>query len=202
VTANASPLNFQNAQLQQAVTPTEIRDLPLLISGNIRSAARFVVLTPGVTTGGGNQGYDARINGGMQSGDEAEIDGVTFSSGIWLLGTYTWPKLLTDTDNVQTTAIAGSSTGGVISPFERERNKALSIDDVPQQLNLSFIDQLPIGRGERFLENAGGAVNAILGGLQFATIFRAASGTPMYFRSSNCNVPSQFDAACIPAIWN
>jgi hypothetical protein len=122
------------------------------------------------------------------------------SNGIWFLGTYTWSKLLTDTDNVQTSSELGGSTGGVISPFERERNKALSVDDVPQQLNLSLAYELPIGRGKRFLGNAGGPANAALSGWQLATIFRAASGTPVYFRSSNCNVPSQFDAACIPAI--
>ena len=31
-------------------------------------------------------------------------------------------------------------------------------------------------------------------------ITRASSGTPLFFRSSQCNVPSQFAAACIPAL--
>ncbi|MGH7869642.1 MAG: hypothetical protein ACREP9_18940, partial [Candidatus Dormibacteraceae bacterium] len=62
------------------------------------------------------------------------------------------------------------------------------------------IYEIPVGRGKRFLGNASGPANAILSGWQLATIFRAGSGTPIDFRSSNCNVPSQFDAACIPAI--
>jgi hypothetical protein len=45
VTANASPLNFENAQLVQGVTPQAIKDLPLLVSGAIRSAAQFAILT-------------------------------------------------------------------------------------------------------------------------------------------------------------
>jgi len=44
----------------------------------------------------------------------------------------------------------------------------------------------------------GGAANAILGGWTLSTIFRYSSGVPFYFRSSYCNVPGQFRAACIP----
>ena len=36
-----------------------------------RAAAGFAMLMPGVSTGGGNNAFDARINGGLQSGDEA-----------------------------------------------------------------------------------------------------------------------------------
>ena len=32
------------------------------------------------------------------------------------------------------------------------------------------------------------------------TLVRASSGVPFYFRSSTCNVPSQFDMGCIPAL--
>lgn len=75
----------------EGVTPESIRNLPLLLSGNIRSAAQFAVLMPGVNTGTGNGAYDARINGRQQSGDEATIDGVTMQdsmnsqSGMWYL---------------------------------------------------------------------------------------------------------------------
>src|SRR5207248_7772129 len=43
-------------------------------------------------------------------------------------------------------------------------------------------------------------VDKLVGGWQLSSIFRASSGTPLLFRSSNCNVPSQFDAQCIPAV--
>src|SRR5207249_3745012 len=48
----------------------------------IRSAAQFVILMPGVTTGAGNNGFDARFNGGLQSSDEAVIDGVTMQDAM------------------------------------------------------------------------------------------------------------------------
>jgi hypothetical protein len=81
VRANASPLNFENAELKEAITPDTLRELPLLVGGAVRSAAAFVILMPGVSTGGGANPFEARINGGLQSGDEAVIDGVTLQQG-------------------------------------------------------------------------------------------------------------------------
>jgi hypothetical protein len=37
-------------------------------------------------------------------------------------------------------------------------------------------------------------------GWQISSVFRISSGVPFYLRSSQCNVPSQFAAACIPAV--
>ena len=47
----------------------------------LRAAAGFAVLMPGVSTGGTANAFDARINGGMQSGDEATVDGVSMQQG-------------------------------------------------------------------------------------------------------------------------
>ena len=82
VTSNVSALNFENAELKGAITPDIIRELPILVSGTIRSANTFVPLMPGVTTGGGNSAGDSRINGGVVSGDEAVLDGVTMQEGL------------------------------------------------------------------------------------------------------------------------
>ena len=44
------------------------------------------LLMPGVSTGGGNNAFDARINGGLQSGDEASVDGVSMQQGFMSQG--------------------------------------------------------------------------------------------------------------------
>src|SRR5439155_12856752 len=82
VSANVTPLNFENAQLVEGITPQSIKDLPLLISGAIRSAAQFAILMPDVKTGACNSDSDARIDGGMKLGDEAVLDGVTIQDGM------------------------------------------------------------------------------------------------------------------------
>jgi hypothetical protein len=82
VSASASSLNFENAQIKEAITPGTIRELPLIVSGTIRNAASFISLMPGVNTGGGNNPFDARVNGGLQTGDEAVVDGITMQEGL------------------------------------------------------------------------------------------------------------------------
>jgi hypothetical protein len=121
------------------------------------------------------------------------------SHGLWLLGSYTVSKLLTSSDSVQSGAFLGSLSHGVISPFERERNKSLAVDDVPQVLSVAFTYQLPVGSGRRFV-NKSGIIDKLVGGWQLSGVFRASSGTPLYFRSGTCNVPPQFVVACIPGI--
>lgn len=124
-----------------------------------------------------------------------------FSGGLFLLGSYTYSKLLsTAVGNTQADATTWSGVDGVISPFERSRVKALAEDDVPQTLSVSFVYDLPFGRGKHFLSSSPGVVNAVVGGWEMSSIFRASSGLPYYFRSGYCNVPGQFRMGCIPGV--
>ncbi len=119
-----------------------------------------------------------------------------FSSGFWFLGSYTFAKSITDSESNQ----SGTNWNG-ISPFQRQRNKGLSPDDVPQTLVLSGVYDLPFGRGQRWASGANPFVNGLIGGWKLSSIFRANSGSPLIFRNYNqCNVPGQFSAACIPAV--
>lgn len=121
-----------------------------------------------------------------------------YSRGLWLLASYTDSKLISTTDDVQVAAVGGAQ-GGIISPYQRSRNKSLSSEDIPQTLSLAGVYSLPFGRGQKFL-SAGGLVGKLVQGWQVSSIFRISSGIPFYIRSSQCNVPSQFAAACIPAL--
>jgi hypothetical protein len=82
VDANASPLNFENAEVKGTLSKREITDLPLQVAGGQRSAAQFVTLLPGVNTGGNSNSFYARFNGGQQWADEATLDGVTMQEGL------------------------------------------------------------------------------------------------------------------------
>jgi hypothetical protein len=121
------------------------------------------------------------------------------SQGFYFLGSYTISKLLTDSEGIQIDAATWNGGLGVMSPFERQRNKRLAVNDVPQVFSLALVYELPVGRGQRFL-NQGGVANAVLGGWQLSTIVRATGGVPQYFRSYSCNVPGEFRASCVPAI--
>jgi hypothetical protein len=82
VDASVAQLNFDNAARTEGVESSTINQLPLIVAGGPRNSAQFLVLLPGVTTGGGNNSYDARINGGMATGDEAIMDGVSMQEGF------------------------------------------------------------------------------------------------------------------------
>jgi hypothetical protein len=81
VKADASQVNFENAEVSANVNPQLIQSLPLIISGGIRSAGSFVTLLPGVTTGGRGDAADMRVGGGLHMGDEASLDGVSMVEG-------------------------------------------------------------------------------------------------------------------------
>src|SRR5215472_1105885 len=82
VEAQASPINFDNGTLQGGADPETVKDLPLVVEGKPRSSAALAVLLPGISTGGSNQAFQARINGGQESGDEALLDGATMQEGF------------------------------------------------------------------------------------------------------------------------
>ncbi|HET9178404.1 MAG TPA: carboxypeptidase regulatory-like domain-containing protein [Terriglobia bacterium] len=154
-------------------------------------------LTPYPQYCGGLQGLNENAGTSIYHSFQVKAEH-RLSSGLWFLTSYTLSKLLTTSDTVQTTSLQGGIQG-VISPYQRDRNKVLSENDTPNILAVSLIYDLPFGQGKRFL-NASGAANKVIGGWQFVTLFRISSGQPYYFRSSQCNVPSQFQAACIPAV--
>ena len=120
-----------------------------------------------------------------------------YSKGLYLLVSYTNSKLISDaSDNTQQAGGSWNFTHGVISPYEKARNRSISSDDTPQVLSAAFVYDLPFGKGKKYA-NQGGALNGLVGGWQFAPILHWSKGTPMWFRSGSCNVVSQFGQNCL-----
>src|SRR5882724_3860658 len=82
VEADASPLNFENAELRGSIDPQVIQEVPLLVAGSIRSAANFASILPGVVRGSGDAA-GAHVNGGQSQTGIVVLDGVALynSSG-------------------------------------------------------------------------------------------------------------------------
>jgi hypothetical protein len=114
-----------------------------------------------------------------------------------MLVAYTNSKLISDaSDNTQQLGGSWNATQGVISPYEKHRARTISSDDVPQILSAAFVYDLPLGKGQRYA-NQGGAVNRVLGGWQVSPLIHLQSGTPMWFRSTSCQVVPQFRQNCL-----
>jgi len=116
-----------------------------------------------------------------------------FSRGLWALLSYTNSKLITNADNTE-----NIFNPVYFSPFDRERNRSLAIEDVPQALNIASSYELPFGRGKPWLNQ--GALNAVFGNWALNGVFRVQSGIPFQISSSFCNVPAQLNNFCSPAL--
>jgi len=119
-----------------------------------------------------------------------------FRHGLYMLVSYTNAKLISDaSDNTQQLGGTWNATQGVISPFEKQRARSLSSDDVPQIVSAAFVYELPFGHGKKFLSN--GTMGRLMRGWQVSPIIHWSRGTPMWFRSGTCQVVPQFRQNCL-----
>ena len=80
--AETSTLNYDSGAHEDGIAPETLQQLPIAFDTGPRAAATFVLLMPGVRSGGRRNAFDARINGGLQSGDEAVVDGASMQQGF------------------------------------------------------------------------------------------------------------------------
>ncbi len=115
--------------------------------------------------GGGNSNYNSL---GMKLTRR-------LSSGLTLLGAYTWSKSIDDVS-----AIRGQSD--TIFPQNSrclQCERGLSAFNVGQRFVVSALYELPVGSGKALL-NRGGVVNELLGGWQIGSIYTLQTGLPGY----------------------
>jgi hypothetical protein len=127
--------------------------------------------------------------------------GRNFAGGFYAEANYTYSRLTTDAASTTQSGQAGyGAVGNIISPYQGSRNMSLSPDDIPNTFSALAVYDLPFGKGKPYVNNDG-VLSHLLGGWTLATSMKFVSGMPLYFwDSSVCGVPSQFRAACIPAI--
>jgi hypothetical protein len=72
-----------------------------------------------------------------------------------------------------------TTTNGLIrNPLKPEQARAVSDFDITHNFNANYLVALPFGKGKKFLSNAPGVVDALLGGWQLSGILRLHSGLP------------------------
>jgi carboxypeptidase family protein len=103
-----------------------------------------------------------------------------FHNGLNVLASYTYSKTLTDADSALPAFVSFSGGGSVQNSFNLKNEKSLSYQDIPHTFVVSYIYELPVGKGKRFL-NKGGAVDKVLGGWQIGGVQRYQSGQPLAF---------------------
>lgn len=120
-------------------------------------------------------------NLGQSSYDALEVSlQRRFHAGLNLLASYTWSKTITDADSTLPFFANIAGGGAIQNPYDLRQEKSLSNQDVPQNFVLSYIYELPVGHGKKFL-NKGGFLNEIFGGWSISGIQTYHSGQPEDF---------------------
>ena len=102
-----------------------------------------------------------------------------FAAGAQVLATYSVSKLIDDTNSEINWLEAASPTWGDTNAYNLRKDRSLDGFDVPQRLVLASVLDLPVGKGKKFLGNASGVVNKVVGGWGLDTIITFQSGFPI-----------------------
>ncbi len=153
--------NFENLLGTQATLGQSLRAFPQYTA----------VTTGGMMNHSGNSTYHAAIVKVTKR----------FSGGMTMLGSYTWSKLLTDSDSAEPwiAGVVGSAVGGGAAQNHYNRNpeKALGVLDLPNMFKLTLSYDLPFGAGKKFATQ--GVAKHLIGDWNLSTFTFAQSGYPM-----------------------
>ena len=104
-----------------------------------------------------------------------------FSKGLFVLVSYTFAKLISGSNGEDANR---TSDGAVQNQYDRRADKAVASQDTPHNLRLSYVYDLPFGKGKAWGANLHPVANAIVGGWKVSAIHTYVSGTPL---TINCN---------------
>jgi outer membrane receptor protein involved in Fe transport len=93
---------------------------------------------------------------------------------------YTYSKLMSDTDSSSAFLDEGFIFGGSTQDNNHlNREYSVSSYDVPHNLSVGYGVDLPFGRSKRFMNDAHGALNAVIGGWRVNGITTLRNGVPI-----------------------
>jgi len=116
-----------------------------------------------------------------------------FRNGLNLLASYTYSKTLTNADSaIPVFSGFSSNEFAAQNPFNPNSQKALSYQDTPHMVVLSYLYELPAGPGKKYMSH--GAASKVLGGWQVSAVQRYQSGTPTIL-NTYVNSPPGTDGA-------
>lgn len=121
-----------------------------------------------------------------------------FESGASILVAYTHSKLISDTDTI-TGWLESGGTGGVQDWNNLKAEKSLASFDVPDRLVVSYVLEVPVGHGRRYLANSNGFVNAVIGGWGLEGVTTLQSGFPLHI-TTNTNNSNSFGGGQRPNV--
>jgi hypothetical protein len=125
---------------------------------------------------------DFKTSGGRDSYNALQVAVVRRSNaGLTLNSQYTFGKSWGNTAGSNEALTAGN-------PFDYNYDIGYNNFDVRHTFNTSAVYALPLGRGRKYLNQANGLIDAVLGGWEIGTIVNARSGLPIDMRVTRPDV--------------
>ncbi len=100
-----------------------------------------------------------------------------YAGGVTMQGSYVFSKMISDVDSFGEATTAQDQ-------YNRRLEKSISDLDRTHNFKLSYIWELPVGKGRKFLSQ-GGPLSAVLGGWRFTATHFYNSGAPLQLTNSN-----------------
>lgn len=100
------------------------------------------------------------------------------SSGLTMLASYTWSKLISNV-NAQNAPIGTTDNTGPQNFYNLNGERSVSELDQPHNLVLNAVYELPFGRGKRFGSSIGRVTDKLVGGWKVTSILTEQSGFPL-----------------------
>ncbi len=101
-----------------------------------------------------------------------------FGNGASILTSYTFAKLISDTDTLTAWLEPGGGLG-VQNWYDLRSERSVTLYDAPHRAVISFIYDLPFGKGQKFMTGANGAAGKILAGWGINGVTSLQSGNPL-----------------------
>ncbi len=100
-----------------------------------------------------------------------------WSAGLQVLASYTFSKF---TDNTSgTNGWAQTNAVPIRNYYNLAEEKSVDAADIPQSVVVSYVYELPVGKGKKVGANFNGFTNAVLGGWQITGVSTFKSGFPI-----------------------
>lgn len=103
------------------------------------------------------------------------------SQGLTMLASYTFSKFIDDIAGPE--GWANSSAETTRNVYDLAAEKSVDPNDTPNSFVLSYVYELPVGRGKKLGSGMNGVANQVLGGWQTTGIFTFKQGFPLSISS-------------------
>jgi Carboxypeptidase regulatory-like domain/TonB dependent receptor/TonB-dependent Receptor Plug Domain len=183
LTVQAGYVTTQGRHLQTGIGANNVQQI--LPSGTATNPFK-----PFAGFGGGS--YQATVGSSSYNGLQTKIE-KQFTGGLNFLATYTWSKSFSDAGDL----LNGGSVGGYRAPsvpgFGIGKDRGLADFDIRNVFHFSGGYALPFGKGKKFMGDAGGLANGIVGGWSLNWIATLQGGQPL---TINCPVGTTAGTNC------